>query len=365
MNRHLLVNRHARLSLLLLLFVPLLLQAGDKTENAGAVWTELGVSKSLPYNLSVDLDLGYRTIDWFEDSYRSDIGLGINYKLNRHWKFSLGYAFIMKKYPIETNYKISEETEWKYRNTTTGENIDATEFMGSSYTDADGVLYKYRGQNDAIRYDTRIDESFWRQRHRLYIDASYTYKLWKTLRISVRERYQMTMTPSKTIDRTRYRNKEVTKYRDPIYDGNGNLSGYDEVIKYWQEGNTIYAQDITDGVEGDINNVTNEYMSEHGALNTMDTYDKEKKRKMLHLLRSRLKLSIDRKGWKWEPYISVEAHNNLGEQWHLDKVRTAAGVEYSVAKGHKLGLGYIFNHENDDDGNYNIHAVSIGYKYSF
>lgn len=281
MNRHLLVNRHARLSLLLLLFVPLLLQAGDKTENAGAVWTELGVSKSLPYNLSVDAELEYRTLDWFKESNRYNVGIGLGYKLNKYLKFGVGYTFIQKHY--------LEEVE-------------------DHYSDKGN----YNGYN--------VTAPFWIPRHRMAFDVMASKRLWKTLRIGVRERYQYTHQASKEISRIKYRKAFDAETGEDIY-----VPKSDD----WEDNFKI------------------------------------KKAKNVHLLRSRLKLSIDRKGWKWEPYISVEAHNNLGEQWHLDKVRTAAGVEYSVAKGHKLGLGYIFNHENDDDGNYNIHAVSIGYKYSF
>jgi hypothetical protein len=40
-------------------------------------------------------------------------------------------------------------------------------------------------------------------------------------------------------------------------------------------------------------------------------------------------------------------------------------VEYAVAKQHKIGLGYVFNRENDDDGKQTIHAISASYKFKF
>lgn len=334
------------------------------TENTGALWTEVSVTKALPHNLSIEAGLGHRTQDWFDESNRWDVGVGLNWKFNKHWKFGVGYIFLMKHYPQETSYKTSEELEYKYATTgASPQEMDAATYLGNPYTDENGTLYKYRGYNDKVKNDTRIDERFWRQKHRVYVDAAYTTKFWKTLRVTIRERYQLTMVPSKTIDRTRYRETTITRYRDPDYGTNAN---FDEVTKYWQTGDVIYAQDITDPDDlGAVKDVTTSYLAEHNPLNTIETYDHEKRSKTLHLLRSRLKLSIDKKGWDWEPYVSIETHNNLGEKWNLDKIRASAGVDYSITKHHQIGIGYIFNHENDDDGNYNIHAINIGYNYKF
>lgn len=350
-------------------FLCAFLSVAQETENTAGVWTEVDVTKALPYNLSLDLGLGYRTIDWFDDSYRSDIGVGLSWKASKHWKIGAGYTFLYRKYAEETSYRTSAEQEYKYKNTSTGDKWDATEFLGAPvYTDADGVDHNYRGYNDALRNDTRVDEAFWRQKHRLYVDVAYTHKLWKTLRISVRERYQMTVVPKRTISRTRTRIKTTTKYREPLYDGDFNLNGYEEITKYWQEGDIIYAQDVTDPSNlGTPVDATASWLAEHddSYLNTVETYDHVKRSKTLHGLRSRLKLSIDKKGWNWEPYVSAEAHNSLSDGMHLDKIRATVGVDYSISRQHKVGLGYVFNHENDDDGNRNIHAIAVGYNFKF
>ena len=75
------MKRYILALLLTLLFPVLSLHADDDTENTGAVWTEVGISKALPYNLSLDLDLGYRTQDWFSESERYNVGLGLSYKI--------------------------------------------------------------------------------------------------------------------------------------------------------------------------------------------------------------------------------------------------------------------------------------------
>lgn len=253
--------------------------AGEDTENTGALWTEVGVTKSLPYNLSIDAGAGYRTLDWFDESSRWDVGAGLSYKVSKHFKFGLSYTFIRKYH----------QEEWK----------------------------DHYGSNSGRWNGYNVDAANWASRHRVAFDIVGTKRYWKTLRISLRERYQYTRQSARDVNRM--------KLRDPSYDGDGNLISLDD---------TTYTVD-------------------------------HKSAKNRHLLRSRLKFSIDKKGWKWEPYVSVEAHNNLGDKWHLDKVRTIVGVDYSISRQHKVGLGYVFNHENDDDGNQNIHAISIGYNFKF
>lgn len=253
-------------------------QAQD-TENYGALWTEVGVTKVLPYDFTLDAGIGLRTLDWFEDVNRFDASLGVGYKLGKYVKFGLSYTFIERHYWDRPKAHYSNSTGY------------------------------FNGYN--------IDEAQWTPRHRLSFDVSADKRFWKTVRIGLRERYQFTHQAARDFNRT--------KQRDPVYDADGNITGFDE---------------ITVGPEH------------------KDAWNR-------HLLRSRLKFSIDKKGWDWEPFVSAELHNNLGDNFHTDKIRCAAGTEYSLSKQHKLSAAYIFTHENDDDGNENIHAISIGYKYKF
>ena len=318
------MRRNSYLLLLVLLLLCTRAQAqvdyvsDDAGQTTGGLWTEVGATKVLPYNLSLGLDAGFRTNEWFSEANRFDIGLGLAWKPSKHWKLALGYTFLMKHYPTDTAHK----TEWKYRATGASENTDFAEFMGApTYTAADGTAYRFRGYNDA----TRITDAYWRPKHRINVDGAYTLKLWKLLRLTLRERYQLTLVPTKEVDRTR----QVTKYRDPNYDSDGNVEDYDEV--------TTDNQELV----------------------------KEKTSKTLHTLRSRLTFEIDRKGWALTPYAYTELFNDLADGFHTDKVRASAGVEYSITKQHRLQLGYVFNHENDDDGDQNIHAIAIGYKFKF
>ena len=83
----------------------------EGTQTTGGLWTELGVTKVLPYDLSIGLDAGFRTNEWFDEANRFDIGLGLDWKPTKHWKFGVGYSFLMRHYPLEIEHK----TEYKYR----------------------------------------------------------------------------------------------------------------------------------------------------------------------------------------------------------------------------------------------------------
>ena len=84
-----------------------------------------------------------------------------------------------------------------------------------------------------------------------------------------------------------------------------------------------------------------------------------------HILRSRLKIEIDKKHLKWSPFVSVEFHNNLQSNFHLDKLRTSVGTDYSIHKHHKVGLSYILTHKFEDEGTSRMHAINASYKFNF
>ena len=346
------------------------------------VWTEVGITKVLPYNFSLGLDMGFRTDDWFNESSRFDIGVGLSWKPLKHWKFGVGYTFLLKHYFSETERKHESEREYKYKVLGTENDMtpDPVSFLGAPvYDDSDGTRYVYNGYNDSEKDFVRVTDNYWRPKHRFSFDAAYTNKYYGFLRLTLRERYQLTFVPSKDVDRTRTRTKTVRKYRDPRYPNGDVLNTYEPLESYqlytdfWQEGNAIYSKDFYDDNEDyiydpyPVQDVTATYLAEHQGegLNTVTEQVKTKSSKTQHVLRSRLTLEIDKKGWQWTPYVYFELFNNMGEGWHFDKVRASAGVEYAVTKQHKISLGYVFNHENDDDGDMNIHAVNVGYKFKF
>ena len=374
--------------LIVIALLPMMVHAQDSdavdyvSDDAGGrttaeVWTEVGVTKVLPYNLSLGLDVGFRTDDWFNDASRFDIGVSLSWKATKHWKFGVGYTFISKHYFSETERKNVTGIEYKYEEQAAGITMtpDPTSFLGAPfYYDDNGTKYAYDGYNDFVKDYVRVTDSYWRPKHRFSFDAAYTNKYFGFLRLTLRERYQLTFIPTKEVDRTRTRTKTVRKYREPRYPDGITFDGvYDSYADLWQEDDHIYSLEYRDDDWDDVyeaepvQDITTTYLAEHEneGLNTVTEQTKEKTSKTQHVLRSRLTLEIDKKGWRWTPYLYFESFNNMGEGWHFDKLRASAGVDYALTKQHKIGLGYTFNHENDDDGDLNIHAINVSYKFKF
>lgn len=261
----------------------------------GAMWTEIGIQKSINKQWKVGLETEMRA----EKEARWSIGANASYKPIKYFKMGVSYNFLYKKSP--------EETKPHY----------------GPYYVGDGETVFQDGYN--------LNEKYWSPRHRLSIDATGTIKVCRWLRISLRERYQFT------------RRTELT---------------YDRVKVRW------------DGPK--IDTVTGEYY--------FDTEDSEeeldpktKSAESDNVLRSRLKLEMDKKGCPWGPFVSVESHNNLncGQKMNLEKVRTGIGCEYKINKQHSLSLAYIFtaNIHDDEDDHVRLHerdhAASIGYVFEF
>jgi len=121
--------------------------------------------------------------------------------------------------------------------------------------------------------------------------------------------------------------------------------------------------------------------------------------KSTHLMRSRLQVQYDRKGFAWQPYASVEMYNG-GSSFGIQKMRYTVGVEYKINKQNSVELFYRYQRKKstdngesllttventvDDSGsqvfslpssNYdaslfgnndrNSHIIGIGYKFKF
>ena len=153
-----------------LLILPLLalmpLAAHAEGDDEGALWTEIGIQKSVNKQWNVGLETEMRA----QKEARWSIGANTTYKPIKYFKLGAGYNFLYRKSPAEDK---------------------------PHYDKDDG---KYDGYNH--------DEKFWSPRHRLYFDATGTVKLGGWLRISLRERYQFTRRTEVTYNRTKYRCEE-------------------------------------------------------------------------------------------------------------------------------------------------------------
>ena len=282
--------RQLRLFFLALLATPLMGYAADVEDRFGS-WTEIGVSKEITKTFDVGINTEIRA----QQEARWSLGASLDYKPIKYLKLGASYNFMYR-------YKAENRRE-HYRN----------DIMDDDHWDG---------------YNVR--DSYWSPRHRASLDVTGTVKLWKWLRISLRERYQFTRNSPVNVNDTKYRYFKS-------YDGSGNFLGYE-----MEDG---YPEVEVDAREDKNSNV----------------------------LRSRLKLEVDKKGMDLSPFVSCEAHNNLniGNRMVLEKVRTSAGLEYKVAKKHKITLAYILTCDiHDDEGALDriygrTHALNMGYEFKF
>ena len=272
--------------------------AQESNDEVG-IWSEIGIEKAITKNWDVGLDMEYRA----QNKARLSVGLGTSYKVNKYLKFGLNYSFL---YSEKNKYKVKEEGE-----------------IGSdAWT---------RGYN-------LIDE--WYPRHRFSAEAIGSIKLWNWLKVSLRERYQLTHRRAWSAEKLEHRENHLKHYD---FDDDWN-----EIT--WEEMNVIDRTEI----------------KEYPALTDQ-------------VLRSRLKLEFDKKRNPFSPFVSAEFHNSVsrGDHMLLQKIRTAAGCGYKFRKHNEVSLSYIITfdmYDIEEDENMQqttvrlhdrMHAISLGYKYSF
>lgn len=162
-----------------------------------------------------------------------------------------------------------------------------------------------------------LDEAFWTPRHRVNVEVTGGYKIAGWVKISLRERYQYTYGYEEYYTQEKYR-----------YNSSGNL----------KPGYPISETD----------------------------YKEEESR---HILRSRLKVEMSRKGIKWNPFVSLEFQNNLSDAFNLYKIRTRVGTEYHFNKKHGVGLAYVLTHRyKTKDAVETVkrtHAICASYNFNF
>lgn len=280
-------------SCLFLFAASLLAQENDEV----GVWSELGIEKSITKSWDVGLDLEYRA----QDRSRFSTGLSTGYKLNKNLKFGIGYNFLYSYRPDK--YKDKSEGEVGSDEWTTGYNHT---------------------------------HEYWFPRHRFNVEATGSIKLWNWLKISLRERYQLTHSKARSIDKTKHREINETKY------------DFDD------DWNEITWVDT---------NVTDEVVSELKPAYTDQ------------VLRSRIKFEFDKKRNPFSPFVSAEFHNSVtvGDHMLLQKIRSSVGCGYKFRKHNEVSLSYILTfdmYDIDDTGlverlHDRMHAINIGYKYSF
>lgn len=277
--------------LMLASILPLLANAEGEDHFGG--WAEIGIEKSL--GSAKKWSIGAETEMRAQEKNRWSIGANLGYKPIKYLKLGAAYNFLYRYKPENRREHYSED------------------IVSEEY---------WNGFN--------VREDYWSPRHRLSVEATGTVKLWKWLRISLRERYQYT--------RRMQSEAEDVKYRySKIYNGSGDFIGYELKDEYPET-----------------------------EIDTIDIEDN-------HILRSRLKLSVDKKGLDLSPFVYVEFHNSLnsGKNFNLEKIRSAIGSEYKINKRNEISLAYVLTANiHDEEAPYprlheRIHALQMGYNFKF
>ncbi|MBR4187323.1 MAG: DUF2490 domain-containing protein [Bacteroidaceae bacterium] len=289
--------RHSILALLLL--APALLPAQEtaaQDNDEVGVWTELGLEKAITKKWDVGVDLEYRA----QNRARFSAGLSTSYKPFKFLKLGVGYNFLYSFRPD------------KYKNKDEGEEFSDEWIKGYNHT-----------------------PEYWFPRHRFSAEATGSIKFWGWFKVSLRERYQLTHSRARSVDKLKHREINEKKY------------DFDED---WNE-ITWYEKTVTDEVE-----------------------TTEKPSFTDQVLRSRIKFEFDKKRNPFSPFVSAEFHNSVsrGDHMLLQKIRASIGSSYKFRKHNEVSLAYIITFDMYDVEENEVvrlhdrlHAINIGYKYSF
>lgn len=242
------------------------------------------------------------------DDFGLDFSLEAQKKLSKQWSLSLeGEMRTRDNTKTVDRWSIGLGLDWK-----------ATKWLKASagYTflyDHNGGTTSYYDSEEA-KYLRDIDgedveagdpkyryPSFWTPRHRFNVSLSFDRKIFGDFRFSLRERWQYTWRPEQTIERYDYLND---KNVDKTYYGKGK-----------------------------------------------------------NVLRSRLQVEYDKKGWDLTPYANVEFFN----AWSLQKTRYTVGLDWKLSKQHAVGAFYRYQNvrSDDDDNEPNRHMIGVGYTFKF
>lgn len=214
------------------------------------MWGELNIEKKLSDKWSLGGGLEYRSRDNVKTTDRFSVGIDASYKITDWLKASAGYSLL-----DDHRYKENEK--------------------GTKYAD------------------------YWGLRHRFNVSLTASHSFGK-LNVSLRERWQYTYRPEKTVQR------------------------------YYTSASSHEA-----GEEAD----------EH-------TYSGKGKNVWRNRLQLKYKLNTT-----WRPYANAEMYVANG----IDKMRYAAGTEIRLNKNHSFDVKYMYQHPYGDDSESNRHIIAIGY----
>jgi len=329
------------LALLLLAPCPLLLVSAQENDELG-IWNEIGLEKAITKKWDVGLDLEYRA----QNKSRFSAGLNTSYKPWKWLKLGIGYNFLYSYRP----------DKYKEKNNLL-EKIEEAGLLEKHTQEPDNLEY----YPDKWKIGYNHTPEYWFPRHRFYAEATGSIKFWNWLKISLRERYQITYCKARTVSQHKFRDVYRLKKNEYWIWPEGNPDDPWDPIN-WADPTLVYTYDV------EVNSKNDEpekYWEEESKPAYTD-----------QVLRSRIKLEYDKKRCPISPFISAEFHNSVsrGDNMLLQKIRTAAGMTYKFRKQHEVFFSYILTfdiNEIDDETNEVIrlhdrmHAINVGYKFSF
>ena len=160
-------------------FLPAVLMAfmslSTTAQSESGLWMELGAEKKLSNQFSLGIEGDLRTRNNLKTLDRWSLGLAAEYKPVKYLKLSAGYTLLNNNFREDISYNTS------------------------------GSYNNWR-------------PSYWGIRHRVNASVTGTYKFSNNLRISLRERWQWTYRPEKTVERWDFDNSQ---WEDKVRKGMG------------------------------------------------------------------------------------------------------------------------------------------------
>ena len=213
---------------------------------------EKQVNKKLSFSIEAEM----RTRNNLKTMDRWKFGIGAEYKLTSWLKANAGYNLLNQNYREDYNYKSS------------------------------GALNKWR-------------PSYWGIKHRVYASLTGSYKFSNNIKLSLRERWQYTYRPEKTVQRWDYDDEE---WEDKVRSATGK-----------------------------------------------------------NQLRSRFEIAYDKKHALLTPYASMELYNSWGIEKIRYNIGTdiRLGKQHSLSVYYRF---QDMRHVDDDDYDPDMHYIGVGYQ---
>ena len=143
-------------------------------QSEGGLIVTAEAEKKVTRDFSVTLEADMRTRNNFKTMDRWSVGLDASYKINKWLKADAGYTLLNNNFREDISYK------------TTG---------------------TYNTGNVGRAYNN-WRPSYWGIRHRFHVSLGGSYKFKNNLKVSLRERWQYTYRPEKTVDRWDFDNEQ-------------------------------------------------------------------------------------------------------------------------------------------------------------